>query len=141
MLKYCPSAARFLNYSDFQQLTTQRRAHPGWRLLAADHAPMIASFLHAAFIKPNVRSIGRQQLASTLDDFLHQLHDRAGETLFPKAAGAYLDDWGPTTGRGCANTTHPERTKRTTTSPPRPSRPSTGSTSLANASSSVLNRA
>jgi len=78
---------------DYQQLVTQRRSHPGWRLLAADHGPMIASFLHAAFIAPNVRSIARQQLASQLDDYLYQLHELTGETLFPKAANAYLDDW------------------------------------------------
>ena len=78
---------------DYERLVTQRRTHPGWRLLAAGHAPLIASFLHASFIVPNVRSVGRQQLASTLDDYLYQLHDAAGATLFPKAATAYLDDW------------------------------------------------
>ena len=78
---------------DYQQLLTQRRTHPAWRLLAADNAPMIASFLHASFIVPNVRTISRQQLASQLDDHLFHLHDDAGETLFPKAATAYLDDW------------------------------------------------
>lgn len=54
---------------------------------------MIASFLHASFIAPNVRTIGRQQLATQLDDHLYHLHQAAGETLFPKAATAYLDDW------------------------------------------------
>jgi hypothetical protein len=78
---------------DYQQLILQRRTHPAWRLLAADHAPMIASFLHASFIVPNVRTIARQHLASLLDDHLYHLHDDAGETLFPKAATAYLDDW------------------------------------------------
>lgn len=78
---------------DYQQLTLQRRTHPAWRLLAADHAPMVASFLHASFILPNVRTIGRQQLASQLDDHLYQLHQAAGEILFPKPAVAYLDDW------------------------------------------------
>lgn len=78
---------------DYERLVTQRRTHPGWRLLAAAHAPLIASFLHASFIAPNVRSVGRQQLASALDDYLYQLHDAAGSTLFPKAATAYLDDW------------------------------------------------
>jgi hypothetical protein len=78
---------------DYERLVAQRRTHPGWRLLAADHAALIASFLHASFIAPNVRSVGRQSLASALDDFLYQLHDSAGETLFPKAATAYLDDW------------------------------------------------
>jgi hypothetical protein len=78
---------------DYQQLLSQRRTHPAWRLLAADNAPMIASFLHASFIVPNVRTISRQQLASQLDDHLFHLHDDAGETLFPKSATAYLDDW------------------------------------------------
>jgi hypothetical protein len=78
---------------DYQQLLIQRRTHPAWRLLAADNAPMIASFLHAAFIVPNVRAIARAQLASQLDDHLYHLHEVAGEILFPKAAGAYLDDW------------------------------------------------
>ena len=45
---------------DYQQLLTQRRTHPAWRLLAADHTPMIASFLHRSFIVLNVRAIARQ---------------------------------------------------------------------------------
>jgi hypothetical protein len=78
---------------DYQQLLTQRRTHPAWRLLAADHAPMIASFLHRSFIASNIRTIARQQLASQLDDHLFHLHDSAGEIVFPKPATAYLDDW------------------------------------------------
>lgn len=78
---------------DYQQLLVQRRSHPAWRLLAADHAPMVASFLHRSFIVPNVRTIARQQLVSQLDDHLFQLHELAGENLFPKPAAVYLDDW------------------------------------------------
>jgi hypothetical protein len=78
---------------DYQQLHAQRRSHPAWRLLAADHAPMIASFLHHVFVVPNVRTIARQQLVSQLDDHLYQLHQVSGETLFPKSAAGYLDDW------------------------------------------------
>ena len=78
---------------DYQQLLTQRRTHPAWRLLAADHAPLIASFLHRSFIAPNVRTVARQQLASQLDDHLFHLHEAAGEIVFPKPAAAYLDDW------------------------------------------------
>lgn len=78
---------------DYQQLLTQRRNHPAWRLLAADHAPMIASFLQRSFIAPNVRTIARQQLVSQLDDHLFQLHESAGDNLFPKPAASYLDDW------------------------------------------------
>lgn len=78
---------------DYQQLLAQRRAHPSWRLLAADHAPMIASFLHRSFVAPNVRTIARQQLVSQLDDHLYQLHELTGEQAFPKPAASYLDDW------------------------------------------------
>jgi hypothetical protein len=78
---------------DYHQLLSQRRTHPAWRLLAADHAPMIASFLHRSFIAPNVRTVARQQLASQLDDHLFQLHQTSDDTLFPKPATAYLDDW------------------------------------------------
>jgi hypothetical protein len=78
---------------DYQQLLAWRRTHPAWRLLLADHAPMIASFLHQAFVVTNTRGVGRDQLAAQLEDHLFRLHDAAGEILFPKAATAYLDDW------------------------------------------------
>jgi hypothetical protein len=78
---------------DYQQLLAWRRSHPAWRLLLADHAPMIASFLHQAFIATNAREIGREQLAALLEDHLFRLHDAAGEILFPKTATSYLDDW------------------------------------------------
>jgi len=78
---------------DYQQLAAQRRSHPAWRLLAADHAPMIASFLYRSFIAPNIRTFAREELISRLDDHLFHLHDMAGEPLYPKSAASYLDDW------------------------------------------------
>jgi hypothetical protein len=78
---------------EYDQLVSLKRNHPAWRLLGADHGPMIASFLHSSFIVPNVRTFARQQLASQLDDHLYHLHTGAGEILFPKPATAYLDDW------------------------------------------------
>lgn len=78
---------------DYQSLVVQRRTHPAWRLLAADHAPMVASFLHRSFIGPNVRTCSRQALVSQLDDYLYHLHEVTGESLFPKSAASYLDDW------------------------------------------------
>jgi hypothetical protein len=78
---------------DYQQLLIHRRSHPAWRLMLADHAPMIASFLHQSFVVQNARGIPRAQLASQLDDHLFRLHETTGETLFPKASTAYLDDW------------------------------------------------
>jgi len=78
---------------EYEQLLLQRRNHPAWRLLAADNAPMIASFLHRSFIVSNVRTVSRQQLSSLLDDYLYHLHETAGEVIFPKPAATYLDDW------------------------------------------------
>ena len=40
---------------DYATLEMQRRQHPAWRLLAADSAPLVASFLHRVFVVPNVR--------------------------------------------------------------------------------------
>ncbi len=78
---------------DFWQLNELRKNHPAWRLLAADHAPMILAFLQQVFITRNRRSMGQSELASTLEDFLLRLRAGAGEELFPKSARGYLEDW------------------------------------------------
>jgi hypothetical protein len=66
-------------------------------LLAAEHAPLIASFLHRAFIVPNVRVMAQADLAEALEDTLfglrQQLRERMGERVFPKSAQDYLNDW------------------------------------------------
>ncbi len=78
---------------DYQTLELLRRSHPAWKLLAADHAPLIASFLHRTFIEPNVRSLSQAELTSRLDDHLFDLRERLGLQAFPKTAAQYLDDW------------------------------------------------
>ncbi|WDP90669.1 MAG: DUF3375 domain-containing protein [Desulfobacter sp.] len=78
---------------DYHTLKSLRKNHPAWRLLVADHAPLIASFLHRAFIVPNHRSLSRAELASALEDFLFVLRENEGEDAFPRTAEAYLDDW------------------------------------------------
>lgn len=78
---------------DYQQLVSLRQHHPAWRLLRADHAPLIISFLQQTFVTPNLRSIEQASLASKLDDLIYSLHQSLGETLFPRAASSYLDDW------------------------------------------------
>ncbi|HET7862865.1 MAG TPA: DUF3375 family protein, partial [Burkholderiaceae bacterium] len=35
---------------DHPTLDALRRQHPAWRLLAADSAPLVASFLHRVFV-------------------------------------------------------------------------------------------
>ena len=74
-------------------LATLRRSHPGWRLLQADHAPLIASFLHRVFVSSNIRGMSQSELASKLDDELFRLRESHEEPVFPKPASEYLDDW------------------------------------------------
>lgn len=78
---------------DYRTLDQLRKASPAWRLLVADHAPMIVSFLYKTFIQPNVRTMPQQELASRLADYLYGLRETLGEEAFPKRAEQYLDDW------------------------------------------------
>jgi hypothetical protein len=78
---------------DFHGLEALRRQHPAWGLLKADHAPLIASFLHRVFIAPNVRTLAQPEIRSKLEDTLFHLRRDNGPHLFPRTAQAYLDDW------------------------------------------------
>ncbi len=79
-----------LNYAELESL---RRQHPAWRLLVADHAPLIASFLHRAFVAPNVRVMVQADLVEALEDSLFGLREQLGDQAFPKSAQDYLNDW------------------------------------------------
>lgn len=77
----------------FEDVAYLREHDPAWRLLRADNAPLILSFLHRVFVDGNGRSIPAAELASRLDDELYALNERLGEGTFPKAAPEYLNDW------------------------------------------------
>jgi len=78
----------------FDEVAWLRDNSPAWRLLRADHAPLVLSFLHQVFVEQNVRSIPAAELASRLADELYALNERDGEPMrFPRPARAYLDDW------------------------------------------------
>ncbi|WP_439115230.1 DUF3375 domain-containing protein [Hydrogenophaga sp.] len=79
--------------TDFHTLDAQRRHHPAWRLLLADSAPLVASFLHRAFVVPNVRAMAQAPLVEALEDTLYGLRETLGQQVFPKTAQAYLNDW------------------------------------------------
>lgn len=69
---------------------------PAWRLLRADNAPLVLSFLHRVFVADNVRSISAIELASLLDDEFYAINQREAERggrIYPKSVKAYLDDW------------------------------------------------
>jgi hypothetical protein len=42
--------------------------YPAWRLLKLDSVPLIAGFLHHAFIRPNKHAIRRREIVSALDN-------------------------------------------------------------------------
>ena len=77
----------------FDEISWLRGNSPAWRLLRAENAPLVLSFLDQVFVAENVRSISAAELANRLDDELYALNERLGERAFPKPAKAYLDDW------------------------------------------------
>lgn len=78
---------------DYYTLEALRRNHPAWRLLVADHAPLIISFLHQTYLQSNLRILAQSELSTRLDDCLYQLRERLGDDAFPRAATGYLNDW------------------------------------------------
>ena len=78
---------------DIDTLDALRRQHPAWRLLQADSAPLVASFLHRVFVLPNRRTIHQAELASALDDTLYAVREQRGHASYPKPALEYLNDW------------------------------------------------
>lgn len=78
---------------DYTTLELLRQNHPAWRLLCAQHAPLVAGFLHRAFIASNVRVISQADLVEALEDELFALREHAGVQAFPGSAQGYLNDW------------------------------------------------
>lgn len=79
-----------LDHAKLEQLLQN---HPAWRLLRSDHVALVASFLHRAFIAPNVRTIAQADLCEALEDELYLLREQLGEQAFPRPAMEYLNDW------------------------------------------------
>jgi len=78
---------------DLDALETMRRQHPAWRLLLADSAPLVASFLQRVFVLPNLRVMSQADLAEALEDTLYALREQRGAAAWPKTAPEYLTDW------------------------------------------------
>lgn len=90
-----PSRSAAPNALNHDHLVTLRSHHPGWRLLAADSAPLVAGFLHHCFLEPNLRSLPEQELIARLDDYLHHLRQRQAqnEDAYPRGSADYLKSW------------------------------------------------
>lgn len=78
---------------DHAALASLRDRHPAWRLLASPHAPLVAGFLHRAFVRPNVRTMREADLVEALEDDLHGLREELGTEAYPRRAQDYLNDW------------------------------------------------
>lgn len=78
---------------DYETLELMRGRHPAWRLLCAQHAPLIASFLHRSFIAGNVRYITQADLTEALEDNLFALREQYGQDSFKSSAINYLNEW------------------------------------------------
>jgi len=63
---------------DHDTLDRLRQTSAAWRLLAADHAPLVLSFLALAFIQPNRWAIPAPELTAQLDAYLDQLSETHG---------------------------------------------------------------
>lgn len=81
---------------DFETLEQLRKRHPAWRLLCSDNAPLIAAFLHKAFIESNQRFIAESNLTESLEDLLYELRERLGTHVYPRTALQYLNEWAAT---------------------------------------------
>ena len=78
---------------DIESLEALRRQHPAWRLLAADSAALVASFLQRVFVLPNRRALPQADLAEALEDTLYALREQRGASGYPKSGVDYLNDW------------------------------------------------
>ncbi len=78
---------------DYDTLERLRQNHPAWRLLCAQHAPLVACFLHRVFVAPNERCLPQAELVEALEDELFSLRQRLGADAFPGSAQNYLNDW------------------------------------------------
>jgi flagellar motility protein MotE (MotC chaperone) len=78
---------------DVQTIEALREQHPAWRLLRAQHAALVLSFLGAEFVEGNAGAIPANRLVEALEDHLEALNAGADEPPYPRSAEAYLESW------------------------------------------------
>jgi len=78
---------------NYEYLDRLRQSHPAWKLLTADSAPLVISFLEKAFIDGNIRSISESRLEEHLEDYLIYIRSIYGDESYPRTPSEYLDDW------------------------------------------------
>jgi len=74
---------------DYDTLDMLRQNHPAWRLLKADHAALIVSFLHRSYIACNARTLGEAELVLRLEDYLYHLRRERGDNVHARRSRLY----------------------------------------------------
>jgi Protein of unknown function (DUF3375) len=77
---------------DYDQLGYDLQHAPGIRLLKADHAALIISFLHRQFKREQRIAVPLPELAERLADTLEALNEQAPGS-YPRPAHSYLTEW------------------------------------------------
>jgi hypothetical protein len=77
---------------DYDQLSYDLQHAPGVRLLKAEHAALILSFLHRQFKREQRIAIPFPELAERLANMLEALNEQA-PGLYPRPASSYLTEW------------------------------------------------
>jgi Protein of unknown function (DUF3375) len=78
---------------EFDTVEMLRQRHPAWRLLRAQNATLVLSFLGTYFVEGNRGATAEQVLIGALDEHLHLLNAGADEPPFPRSPKEYLDGW------------------------------------------------
>jgi flagellar motility protein MotE (MotC chaperone) len=84
---------------DFDTIEVLQERHPAWRLLRAQNAPLVLSFLGRHFVEGGAGATPASALADALDEHLDALNTGTEEVRFPRTPQAYLEAWsGPDSG-------------------------------------------
>lgn len=79
---------------DYAAIETMRDKHPAWRMLRADQAPLLLSFLGRFFVDESRGASPAGQIIDALDDELYALNSGSPNALpHPRPAADYLADW------------------------------------------------
>lgn len=79
-----------MEYQDIKRLKEQ---HPSLKLLNADNSPLIISFLYQQFKEKNLLSISKDDLESSLSNYLYHLKTQERIEAYPRQPTEYLEDW------------------------------------------------
>lgn len=84
-----PTTLRGVHVDD---LTRLREQHPAWRLLRAQNAPLVLSFLGQHFIDDNNGPTPASTLTDALDEHLYAIR-QVDPDAYPSDPATYLDHW------------------------------------------------